>query len=191
MEGSLADALTLTNEPTLVVQARAGNQEAFAELVRRHGAQAYRIAFALLRNRSDAEDVVQDAFLTAFRSFATLKDPSAFRSWLNRIVVNRSRDLLRRRRQEQESIPLLGQSMVNDSLPGRQIERTVALGQAIDSLPELHRLVILLYYSQGYSTGEIAETIDRPPGTVRRILSEAYKMLHSALGKGRFIHDMR
>lgn len=184
MESSLADALTVTNEPTLVVQARAGNQEAFAELVRRHGAQAYRIAFALLKNRSDAEDVVQDAFLTAFRSLATLKDPSAFRSWLNRIVVNRSRDLLRKRRRERESIQLLGQSMVNDSLPGKQIERTVALRQAIDSLPELHRLVILLYYSQGYSTGEIAETIDRPPGTVRRILSEAYKMLRSALGKG-------
>jgi RNA polymerase sigma-70 factor (ECF subfamily) len=184
MEGSLADALTLTNEPSLVVQARAGNQEAFAELVRRHGAQAYRIAFALLKNRSDAEDAVQGAFLVAFRSLATLKDPTAFRPWLNRIVVNRSRDLLRKRRRGREFIQLLGQSIVNDPLSGRQIERTVVLRQAIDSLPELHRLVILLYYSQGYSTGEIAVTIDRPPGTVRRILSEAYKMLRSALGEG-------
>ncbi|MBC7248756.1 MAG: RNA polymerase sigma factor [Anaerolineae bacterium] len=169
--------MTATEEIVLITRAQDGDRIAFATLVREHSTRLYRIAFALLGNHADAEDVVQEAFIAAYRSLRGLKKRTSFEFWLNSIVVNRARDLLRKRKRDRELVSQMAENM--ESLAER--ERFSDLYEAIGSLPCVYRLVILLYYGEGYNTGEIARSLDRPAGTVRRMLSEARQMLREYL----------
>lgn len=169
-------------EANLIQRARSGDREAFGELMEAYAPRAYRLAFAIVGNESDAEDVVQEAFVTIYRKLRNLREESSFGSWLSRIVATRARDLLRRHRREKKYFESrvtqtrLGQG--SSSIPAPESEGTsLDLRQAIDRLPELHRLVILLRYGEEASIEEIAQTLKRPAGTIRRMLSEAYRML--------------
>ena len=174
--------LSKREEIDLVRQAKSGDREAFDQLMEAYAPRAYRLAFAIVGNESDAEDVVQEAFVTIYRKLRNLREESSFNSWLSRIVATRAHDLLRQRRREKKSFESqvtqtrLGQGP--SSVPAPESEGTsLDLRQAIDRLPELHRLVILLRYGEEASIEEIAQTLKRPEGTIRRMLSEAYRML--------------
>lgn len=180
--------LTATEEIVLITRAQDGDRVAFANLVRVHSMRLYRIAFALLGNQADAEDVVQEAFIAAYRSLHGLRKKASFESWLNSIVVNRARDRLRKRKYDRE---LVSRMTKNEDLlesngkysvePLAEQQHFSELREAIDKLPCMHRLVILLYYGEGYNTGEIARSLGRPAGTVRRMLSDARQMLREYL----------
>jgi RNA polymerase sigma factor (sigma-70 family) len=168
-------------EVSLVRRAREGDSNAYSELVRLHGLRAYRVAFSLLRDHPEAEDVVQEAFVTAYRNLARLKDTSLFWPWLARIVGNKARDLLRRQSAERRALKRVDRQLPAVS-PGESDERA-ALWAAVWSLDEPHRMVVLLHYSGELSTVEVAAVLDRPVGTIRRWLAEAYKHLRGKIGK--------
>lgn len=177
-------------EITLIRRARSGDREAFGQMMETHAPQAYRIAFAILQNRSDAEDTVQEAFITAYKSIKKLEKEGSFSSWLSRIVATRSYDLLRRKQREhkivEKTIPTLKSEMshlASNPAEGKQ-DLALDLQEAITKLPELHRLAILLRYSEDASTDEIARILNRPAGTIRRILSESYRWLRLYLEGG-------
>jgi len=171
------------DETALVGRAMAGDREAFGQIMETHALRAYRIAFAILRNRSDAEDTVQETFITAYKSIKKLEKSSSFGPWLSRIVATRAYDLLRRKQREhkivEKTIPTLKSEMshfASNPAEGKQ-DLALDLHEAITKLPELHRLAILLRYSEDASTDEIARILNRPAGTIRRILSESYRWL--------------
>lgn len=168
---------------TLVRSARNGEESDFAQLIKLAAPRAFRAAVAILRDPQEAEDAVQEGAIVAYKSMSQLRDGEAFATWFLHIVVNKAIDLLRKRRREQERFDALTKTAKYRGGRERLDKETVMdIVQAVDQLPVNHKTVINLYYAGGYTTPEIAKLIDRPEGTVRRFLSEAYRMLREALG---------
>jgi RNA polymerase sigma-70 factor (ECF subfamily) len=175
-------ARDMDEEVVLVRRAKKGDRENFSQLVKNYTTKAYRIAFALLRDQADAEDAVQDAFVTAYRSIAKLQKEESFGSWLCRIVTSRAYDIMRKRKRRREVVS--GERLSDvEQLPSHSDswDLSLDLRWAIEHLPETHRLVVLLHYAEGATTDEIGYILDRPPGTVRRILSESYRLMRHYL----------
>lgn len=175
---------TEMEEVDLVRRAKASDGECFSLLVKSHTTRAYRIAFALLKNRSDAEDAVQESFITAYRCIKKLEKDDSFGAWLARIVTSRAYDIMRKRKRDK--LVDTGEDSEMGQMPSQTdspetVELSFNLRWAIDHLPEIHRLVILLHYAEGATTDEIAHIMKRPPGTVRRILSESYRLMRPYL----------
>jgi RNA polymerase sigma-70 factor (ECF subfamily) len=146
---------------------------------------AFRVAFSVLRQREDAEDVAQEAFAKAYRSFRQLRERDRFRQWLVRMTFRMALDRLRsnRRRLAREGVEAGLQTR-----PTRETgdvvmekERAEQLWQAIDSLPKKLRLVIVLAGIQGHDIREVATLLNVPDGTVKSRLFVARKQLKERL----------
>lgn len=179
----MANGNTAPEEATLVHQARAGDKEAFGQLMEMHAVRAYRIAYAIIGNQQEAEDAVQEACVTAFKSIKKVEKSQSFGSWFARIVTSRAYDLGRKKQRTQKTIEKetaeyrMELTRASNNPSNGHTELQMDLQAAIARLPELHRLAIMLRYSEDASTDRIASVLNRPPGTTRRILSESYRML--------------
>ena len=158
----------------LVVRARAGSRDAAAELFTRHWPGAWKVARTVTGRRDMADDVAQDAFERAFAALSRFDERRPFEPWLNRIVVNRSLDLLRSERR------LVGIESA-DRIEGEWRDAAAedrALLQAVSGLSPQRRVAIVLRYGVGLPPAEIAELLGLPVGTV-----------HSRLARG--LDDLR
>jgi RNA polymerase sigma-70 factor (ECF subfamily) len=150
----------------------------FERLVRENQTLVYRIAFGLLRNRTDAEDVSQEVFLRAFRKQGRLQEVERFRDWVARITwrlaLNHKRWFSRSLRRDTlwlESKP-----------PEREDPESLrALRQEVDRLPEKLRQVVMLSAMEELETRDVARILEIPEGTVRSRLHQARKLLLKAL----------
>jgi RNA polymerase sigma-70 factor (ECF subfamily) len=152
---------------------------------------AVRVAYSVLRNREDAEDVAQEAFAKAYRSFSQLRDRERFRAWLVRMTwrmaLDRQRANRRRTAREDHADTWLpasagsrsGESDLQVGLETR--ERAEHLWRAIDDLSEKLRIVIVLAGIQGHDLKEVAALLDLPEGTVKSRLFVARQQLKDAL----------
>ncbi len=143
---------------------------------------AFRVAFSVLRHRQDSEDVAQEAFAKAFRSFAQLRDRDRFRSWLVRMTWRLALDYQRgsRRRLARESaMETEPEPTAADEVLRR--ERAMRLWAAIDRLPEKLRIAIVLANIQGHDVTEVAALLDVPEGTVKSRLFLARQRLKELL----------
>ncbi len=146
-------------------------------------ALAFRVAYSVVRQKQDAEDVAQEAFLRAHRCFGQLRDRDAFRSWLVRmtfrLAIDRKRSDQRRAIREVAAVQVDGparpDSVVLDA------ERTSRLWAAIDSLPEKLRIVTVLAAIDGLGIREVAGLVGAPEGTVKSRLFDARKLLAERL----------
>jgi RNA polymerase sigma-70 factor (ECF subfamily) len=144
---------------------------------------AFRIAYSVLRQRQDAEDVAQEAFLRAHRSFRQLRDRNAFRGWLVRMTWRLALDRQRadRRRAKWEfqhsQQPVLDISV--DSVVER--ERTAKVWEAIDALPEKLRLAIVLVNIEGHNLKEVGQLLGVAEGTIKARLFDARQRLKETL----------
>jgi RNA polymerase sigma-70 factor (ECF subfamily) len=148
------------------------------------GTLAYRVAFAVLRNAEDAEDIAQEAFAKAYRRFFQLRDRDRFRSWLVRMTwrmaINRRRS--DRRRLERETAAELPRS--GDISPVQNLverERAGKLWEAIDALPEKLRIVIVMAGIEEHDVRNIAKLLCLPEGTVKSRLFLARQRLKELL----------
>jgi RNA polymerase sigma-70 factor (ECF subfamily) len=165
-----------------VVRARSGDVDAFEELVRRHAPSAYRLAAAIV-GESRAQDIVQDAFLRAWRAIRGLRDAERFEPWLHRIVANSGRSALRAERRVREVA--LDASTVDVTAPGDGLggaEARAMVGAAFRRLSPDHRVVIGLHYGAGLSIGEVAEVLGLPVGTAKSRLAAALVALRADVG---------
>jgi len=154
---------------------------------------AVRVAYSVLRNREDAEDVAQEAFAKAYRSFSQLRDRERFRAWLVRMTWRMALDRQRanRRRLAREGHPdswlpaSAGRvpGSIEENLQGdlEARERTQHLWRAIDALSEKLRIVIVLAGIQEYDVKEVAALLDLPEGTVKSRLFAARQQLKGEL----------
>lgn len=144
---------------------------------------AYRVALGVLRNHADAEEVAQEAFVRAYRSFHLLRDREKFRGWLARIAwrlaLDRIRASKRREARELAAVPRSSERTVEDVAAHSEFERRVQ--RAIDELPEKLRIVVVLAAIQGHEMGEVARLLDLPEGTVKSRLHLARKELAAKL----------
>jgi RNA polymerase sigma-70 factor (ECF subfamily) len=186
----------VSEELQLVRAAKAGNLEAFEQLVKRYDRNVFRIAQHITQNHEDAEDVVQDAFLKAFQNLENFQEQSKFYTWLVRIAVNEALMKLRRRRTgktvsldqdietEEDSMP----REVADWAPNPeqlydQSELHDILQKTIQGLPASFRTVFVLRDVEGLSTEETAEALDLSIPAVKSRLLRARLQLRERLAK--------
>ncbi len=150
---------------------RAHSQEEMAALYRRHVSMVYQICLMLLKNVPDAEDATQNVFRKVMEQDKPFRDPEHEKAWLIVTARNECRDQLKhwwRKNRESETALL--------QVSSRQPEDN-GLKELIWELPEQDRLVLYLYYYQGYTAQEIAELLGKNPSTVRTWLVRARKKL--------------
>lgn len=170
-------------ERKLIEEVRAGKVGAYEKLYDLYKDQAYHTAVFLTGNMTDAQDVVQDTFVTVFQELGKLKEPSAFRSWFYRILTRNAIHLTQRRKrevlkEEVQEIPdeKTGAGEDIPELLSRQEESKI-LRKYIDEMDEKHRTVLVLYYYNEFSVGQIAQITGCLAGTVKSRLYHARKQL--------------
>jgi RNA polymerase sigma-70 factor, ECF subfamily len=168
----------------LVRRARGGDSDAFEQLVRLHLRAAYTVAMAVVNDAADAEDVTQDAFVTALERLDDCQDPARFSGWLMSIVRNRALNY-RRAQTVRAAAPLTAlEAMPSNSSPERDAERSFLredLTSALAQLTELQRQVVLLHDLEGYRHREIGEALGISEGASRFHLSTARALLRVKL----------
>ena len=141
---------------------------------------AFRVAFSVLRHREDAEDVAQEAFAKAYRSFRQLRNRDRFRAWLVRMTWRMALD---RRRADRRRLAREDAARPCDVVtrPAELDDRDQILWQAIDGLSEKLRVVIVLAAIEGYEIKEVAALLELPEGTVKSRLFLARQQLKESL----------
>jgi len=158
-------------ERALVRGAQAGSKADMEELFRRHWPLAYRAAYFVVYDRAAAEDIAQEAFLSALRALDRFDRRRPFGPWLHRIVVNRAIDWARARALRRE-VEASAESPAADRAEANLGMRD-ELDTALASLSPERRAVVVLRYVLGYTPGEIAELLELPRGTVNSRLRRA------------------
>lgn len=193
-----ADLDGLSDEE-LVVLARAGGETAVRILIQRNNRRLFRVARAVLRNDSEAEDVVQETYVRAFTKLDTFRGASSFSTWLTRIALNEAMGRLRRRRanaavaelekvaadRDGGRIVMFPNSMVPPGAEAELARRQVRdlLEEAVDELPEAFRLVFILRDIEELSIEETAVQLSLKPETVKTRLHRARRLMRSAVEK--------
>lgn len=166
-----------------VIRARDGDLDAFESMVHEYTPAAYRLA-AAIAGESMAGDVVQDAFLAAWRELQRLRDPEKFSQWLHRIVANRSRSIMRKRRAIRE-IPLSSQheTWLTVEIDGLQAaEARAMVASSFERLTIDQRTLLGLHYAARLSIREVAEVLDIPVGTAKSRLAATLATLRNDVG---------
>lgn len=176
--GGLADGL-------LAVRAAEGDEEAFEALVRRHAPGLLRLATNMLSSRTEAEDAVQDAFVTAWRRLPQFRGQAAFTTWMHRIVVNRCLNILRCRRPLTD-LDAVGEPAAPDHLasPARVAESHAAvrdMAAALAGLSPEQRVCWALRELEGLPYETIAETVGISPEAARGRVFRARRCLTEAM----------
>jgi RNA polymerase sigma-70 factor (ECF subfamily) len=182
----------------LVRRAQADDERAFGELVTRYESKVYSLGIKMLRNPEDAEDVLQDTFLRAYRGLKSFKGNSTFSTWIYRITANSALMRLRKKQLPTVSIEDADERdapiTIADWAPGpvEQLltqETRDAMQQAIEALPPEFRQVFVLRDVEGLSNGEVAEILDLSVAAVKSRLHRARLKVRNRLMS--FFNDTR
>lgn len=170
------------SERQLVRSAQGGSADAVDALFRRFWPRAYRAAYLVSRDANAAEDIAQEAFLSALRALHTFDRRRPFGPWLQRIAVNRAIDWTRARKLRGEILGSAASDLAaeTDVFEDPRAERLV---DALATLSPEHRAVIAMRYVYDWTPGEIARALDLPRGTVNSRLRRALDALAGEIGK--------
>jgi RNA polymerase sigma-70 factor (ECF subfamily) len=160
------------------IAARAGRGDAFAGLVERHRKDALATAIGLLRDRGEAEEAVQESFVRAWKSIASLREPSKFKSWFAGILYRVCCDVLRARRRDRRALPEVGRGRPTVSVPDADAGPVVA--EALE-LPDEYRDPLVLYYVQELTVAELAQALGLTESNAKVRLHRARKLLRERL----------
>jgi RNA polymerase sigma-70 factor (ECF subfamily) len=168
----------------LIDDCRNGNTKAQFEIYKLYYKAMYNTCQRLVNDSLEAEDIMQEAFLSAFRNIQTYKEEVSFGAWLKRIVVNRSLDYLKKRRIAQDPLDDRRTSIIDedDSEYLDDVAQKVAeVKQVIVELPESYRVLITLHLIEGFDHDEISEILGMTNANVRTTYSRARKKLQDML----------
>jgi RNA polymerase sigma factor (sigma-70 family) len=177
----------------LIASALTGSQDAYRELMERHRPAIYHIVFKFVREKEASADLVQETFMKAFASLETYRSEYKFSTWLYRIAANSAIDFLRKQRIRTLSLDSTTDSDENPGTmdvadytyhPEKDLEdreRRMSIQEAIDSLPEKYRLVILYRHKDDRSYEDISRALNIPIGTVKARIFRARELLKKKL----------
>jgi RNA polymerase sigma-70 factor (ECF subfamily) len=177
-------------ERIMVMAALAGDDEAFETVIRTYSRRVYVIAYAILQDPSEAEDIVQETFLKAHHQRAKLREPEKFPAWLMTVTRNASRDRLRRRRPQADPETIGTLADPDAVTPGSALEKEEHqehLRRALAQLPEEHRTALTLRYLEGLDYRAIETEMGLTNGALRGILGRALGTLRRMPGLERSI----
>ncbi|MEW6434867.1 MAG: sigma-70 family RNA polymerase sigma factor [Myxococcota bacterium] len=190
-----------TDDLTLVQRVRTGDQRAFKLLVERYQRKVYAVAVGMLKDREEARDVAQEAFVKVYKYLDHFKGDASFYTWLYRITVNICIDVLRRKGSakgddhvefdesvkfdtSEANIGALGTRLgTNPQKSALRRELADRITAAIQQIPEAHRQILLLREVEGMSYEELARTLNIPKGTVMSRLFHARLKMQKILGE--------
>jgi RNA polymerase sigma-70 factor (ECF subfamily) len=179
-----------SNDSDLIEQALAGKEEAFGLLIARHKPRLYKFCLRMLANHEDAEDVLQQVFIEAYRHLASFRHKSQFSTWLHAIALNRARNHLRARKalrtvpleftsqdgNEVMAHPLSGPSPTPDEIVEKRSDLDHVM-QNIRALPSEYQEILVMHYLQNLPLREISARLSRPLNTVKVYLHRARRKL--------------
>jgi len=188
----------VTEIEDIVRSARKGDRDAFRRLLERYHSDLYRLAFATLGNHHDAEDALQEAYISAYKGLARFRGDSDPKTWFYRITLNRSLDLRRKRRgvvvsltpEHPEQAALDPVDANPDADPGRRLESKqmrALVAASLDRLSPLEHSVFVLRHHRELALKEIAAILERSEGTIKNILFRAVRKVRGFLRD----HDAR
>jgi RNA polymerase sigma-70 factor (ECF subfamily) len=167
----------------LIESALGGDESAFEELIRAHSRRLFAIAYGVLQNAGEAEDVVQETLVKAWRLRRKVREAERFEPWLTTIARNGALDVLRKRR----SVPLDeadGEFSSPSERPGSGLDdaaRDACVRRALDALPEHYRVALSLRYLEGMDCRAVEAAMGLSNGALRGILGRALETLRRAL----------
>jgi len=188
--GSSAGGSSLRDEE-LVRRIREGETALFEVLMRRYNQRLFRVAWAILKDEAEAEDVMQQAYVNGYTHLAQFEERASFATWLTRIAVNEALARLRRRGRHEEvdampewdekSMDVLRSSALNPEEQALRREVRAALESSFEALPEIYRSVFMLREVEGLSTAEAALSLGLSEDTVKTRLHRARGLLRQEL----------
>ena len=159
----------------LIKEAKAGNPDAFTRLMKSQMQNMYKTAGAILINDEDIADAVSETILACWENMHSLKEDRFFKTWMTRILVNKCNDIIRKKQY------YLDYDMPEEPYNDTGFENA-EWKEALSTISEKYRLVMVLYYIEGFSTGDISGILDIPEGTVRSRLARGREQLAGAYG---------
>jgi RNA polymerase sigma-70 factor (ECF subfamily) len=181
--------ILINQDQALIERCRAGDNRAFNDLINRYKRQVFALIFRLLHNQPDAEDVAQETFIKAYRSFDSYNPSYPFITWLFKIAHNSAIDFLRARKPESISIqdeenPI--EIETTDNPLEKKIEavsQQELIEKVLDTLPPIYREVLVMRHQQELSYDEISQSLNIPSGTVKIRLFRARDIMKQKLLK--------
>ena len=169
----------------IIEQCKQNNRKAQMQLYKQYCDGMLIVAKRFVKNKMEAEDVVQEAFIKAFSKLHQFKGDVTFGAWLKRIVINKSIDLLKQKKQHQQELNERHLKVVDeDTETDWLVEDTITLEEikmAIENLPEKYKFVVMLYLIEGYDHQEIASILDITEVSSRTQLSRGKAKLKTHL----------
>jgi len=170
-----------TEHHHLVEQCKKGDDSAFRELYMLYSKPMFNASMRILNNRDEAEDVLQESFVAAFRHIRSFEEKGSFGSWLKRIVINKSLDALKKQKQNFVQVDELNiAEEETEEETGIEYD-AVALQKAIDRLPDGYRVILTLFLFEDYSHRMIAEKLGISESTSKSQYLRARKKLGAYL----------
>jgi RNA polymerase sigma-70 factor (ECF subfamily) len=169
-----------------VEQCKANNRKAQLKLYKKYCNGMFCVAMRFLKNADDAEDITQEAFIKAFQKIEQFKGEVTFGAWLKRIVINKSIDFLKTKQQKLVSLEE-GYMHVDESWT---IEEGISLEevkQAIDTLPEKYKYVVMMFLMEGFDHKEISQVLEISESACRTRLSRGKGFLKELLKNKRYV----
>lgn len=145
----------------LVQKAKNGDADAFTQLMQMHMQSMYKVAKSILRSDEDAADAIQDTIFSGWRNLSSLNEAGYFKTWMIRILINKCKDYIRKSQPVFGDEELFGISSNDAGIENAEWKETLR------QLDEKYRLVLMLYYIEGFKTREISQMLDVPEATVR------------------------
>ena len=167
--------------PTALVRSKAGDHEAFAELVEHHENMVYSLAYHFFGDRSRAEEVAQDVFLQLYRNLDSIESDAHLLFWLRQVTTRRCIDQMRRYRLKAVSLDDASELRARDRAEDPLLDRR--LKRLISELPETQRAVVTLRYQEDLDPSEICRIVGLPVNTVKSHLHRALQALRRKLEK--------
>ncbi len=162
-----------------------GDRMAQYELYKLYAKAMYNVSCRIVGNEADAEDVLQDAFVSAFKNLSSYNGTATFGAWLKRIVINKSLNLIKKRQLDMVEVDELPELPTDDNyFEFSELNYTIEqVKRAVELLPEGYRLVFSLYLLEGYDHGEIAEILNISESTSKSQFNRSKKKLKELLEK--------
>lgn len=161
-----------------------GDRDAFEIIIRASSRALFAIAYGVLQDRAEAEDVVQDCFIKAWKSRWRVRDPEKFPAWLATIARHRARDVARRRRDValvEELEEIADEASENQDQIAREAQLSSHVHGALAELPETHRVALTLRYFDALDYATIEQTLGLTNGALRGILGRALQTMRKRL----------
>jgi RNA polymerase sigma factor (sigma-70 family) len=176
----------MNKQEELIAMCRRGDAAAYTELYNEHSQAVYNTIIRLVKHDAEAEDVLQESFVAAFQRIDQFKVTGGFRAWVKRIAINKSVDLIRKRKinfvkMDTAQMPDIQEDTIDEAAFQYTMD---AVADAIDALPDNYRTVFTLYAVENVPQAEIAQMLGLENTTVRTQYHRAKQKILVTLGKG-------